>query len=100
MYKVIVASVVTLGIAFLVSSCNQQIENTRKQDVYYNTATVTNIGQCRDSKCSFEYKTSTNEVKFGLSNTPMIIGQLVYQECWTEKVKGLQCYVDYSPSKN
>ncbi|WNV47253.1 hypothetical protein ENKO_144 [Klebsiella phage fENko-Kae01] len=100
MIKVIIAAMITAGISFLVSSCNDQIENTRKHDIYYNTATVIEIGQCKESKCSFKYKTSDGETKFGLADTPMTIGQLVYQQCWTEKVKGVQCYVDYTPSKS
>lgn len=100
MIKFICAGLVTAGICFFVSSCNDQIENTRKHDIYYNTAVVTSIGQCRNSKCAYSYKTSTGNVQMGLSKTPLITGQIVYQQCWTEKVRGAQCYTDYEPSKN
>lgn len=99
MIKFLVAAVVTAGICFFVSSCSEQIENTRKYDIYYNTATVVGIGQCRDGKCAFSYKTSTGSVEYGTSDTPVTNGQIVYQQCWTEKVKGPQCYVNYEPSK-
>lgn len=98
MFKFIVAGIVTSNICLLVSSCQSQIDNTRKQDIYYNSAQVVSVGQCKDSKCSFSYKTSTGNVEYGLSSTPLTTGQLVYQQCWTEKVKGPQCYVEYKPS--
>lgn len=99
MIKIIVAGAVTAGICFLVSSCNTQLKNTEKHDVYYNTAQVVSVGQCRDSKCAFSYKTSTGSVEYGMSDTPLTTGQLVYQQCWTEKVKGPQCYTEYKPSE-
>jgi hypothetical protein len=100
MIKIIVAAFVTSGICFLISSCNHQLENTRKNDIYYNSAQVVGVGQCRDSKCAFSYKTSTGSVEYGMSDTPLTTGQLVYQQCWTEKVKGPQCYTEYKPSDN
>ena len=99
MIKFIAAAIVTAGICFLVSSCQDQVENTRKHNIYYNTATVTSIGQCRDSKCAYSYRTSTGESSYGTSDTPLTTGQIVYQQCWTEKVKGPQCYVNFEPSK-
>lgn len=99
MIKFLVAGIVTAGICFLVSSCDEQIENTRKNNIFYNTATVVSIGQCRDSKCAYSYKTSEGSIEYGTSETPLTTGQIVYQQCWTEKVKGPQCYVNYEPSK-
>lgn len=99
MIKILFAGIITAGICFFVSSCSDQIENTAKHDIYYNTATVVSIGQCRDSKCAFSYKKSTGEVEYGVSDIPLTTGQIVYQQCWTEKVKGPQCYVNYEPSK-
>lgn len=99
MFKFIVAGIVTAGICFFVSSCDEQIENTRKHNIHYNTATVVSIGQCRDSKCAYSYKTSLGGIEYSTSETPLTTGQIVYQQCWTEKVKGPQCYSNYEPSK-
>ncbi len=73
-------------------------ENTKRYNIHYNTATVIGLGQCNENKCSFTYKTSTGEVRNGLSRDPVSIGQLVYQKCWEEKARGSRCYVEYEPS--
>lgn len=101
MIKFAIAAIITGAICFMVSSCSEQVENTRKHNIYYNTAQVVGVGQCKDSKCAFSYKTSTGvSVEYGISDTPLTTGQLVYQQCWTEKVKGPQCYTEYKPSDN
>ncbi|AIT14369.1 Uncharacterised protein [Escherichia coli] len=76
----------------------QYHENTKRTNIHYNTAEVVSLGQCSESKCSFMYKTQSGEVRNGLSREPVSIGQLVYQECWEEKVRGSRCYVEYEPN--
>lgn len=73
----------------------QYHNDTKRTNIHYNTATVISLGQCSESKCSFMYKTSTGEIRNGLSSNPVSIGQMVYQECWEEKIRGSRCYVEY-----
>lgn len=77
----------------------QQDYDTEKLDIYYNTGTVQTIGQCNKTDCSFTLKTSDGLTMNSTSSDPVSVGQIVYQQCWTERVKGSQCYVNFSPSK-
>lgn len=86
---------VLLGAAVMMFAQHQ--EDTKRTNIHYNTAEVVSLGQCSESKCSFMYKTSNGDVRNGLSREPVSIGQTVYQECWTEKVRGSRCYVEYEP---
>lgn len=71
-----------------------------KYNIYYNSAVVIELGQCSKSECSFKYKTPKGEIMFGTSDSPVSVGQIVYQQCWTEKERGDRCYISYSPFKN
>lgn len=73
--------------------------DTEKLNVSYNTGTVVGIGQCYKSECSYTLKTSEGFEQVSTTSDPVSVGQIVYQQCWTERVKGARCYVDYSPSK-
>lgn len=73
--------------------------NVEKLDVYYNTGTVVSTGQCNKSECSYTVKTSTGNLVNSTDWQPVSLGQLVYQKCWTERVLGAQCYVNYRSDK-
>lgn len=75
------------------------LDSHEKHDIYYNTAQVVGLGQCSKNQCSFQYQTSTGETKFGVSDSPVSLGQEVYQMCWTEKARGHMCYVNYDVRK-
>lgn len=70
-----------------------------KHDIYYNTAVVTNIGQCNDGVCSYTYKTEFGEIRYGKSSQPVSVNQTLYRECWTEKARGKRCYTEYTSEK-
>ncbi|USL83550.1 hypothetical protein A4_474 [Escherichia phage A4] len=72
-------------------------DQTKHRNIYYRTAVVTDIGQCEENTCSFTYKTEDGSIKYGASSKPVSVGQIVYNECWTEKARGHRCYVDYEP---
>ena len=95
----------SLVFAILVTSCiNWVVANTKStehQNVYYNVGRVVGLGQCTtDKKCSYVYVDKFNNTKSAVIETPVFLGQLVYQECWYEEAQGDQCYVDYQPLKN
>lgn len=92
----ILAALISLGVTAIVIG----IDNTEHQNVYYNTGKIVAVGQCKNSECSYQYTDNTGQLQFATSREPVSLGQLVYQECWYEKAKGNQCYVEYQPSKN
>lgn len=97
--KVFLFLLVVIG-AFSVRFCaEQQSYETEKLDIYYNTAVVQSLGQCNKTDCSYTVRTSGGLTLNATSSDPVSVGQIVYQQCWTERVKGLQCYVNYSPTK-
>lgn len=91
--------VILLGALSLRFCASQQSYDTEKLNVYYNTAVVQSTGQCNKTDCSYVVKTSTGLTLNATSSDPVSVGQIVYQKCWTERVLGAQCYVNYSPSK-
>lgn len=90
-----------IAVLFSIRSCVGITDyNTEKLDIYYNTGTVVTTGQCNNSECSFTVKTSTGRIEYSTSRDPVSVGQIVYQQCWTERVLGAQCYVNFKPNKN
>lgn len=101
MYNVLSSLFFTCLLLIFVGLLVKTNEDTRHQNVYYNTGKIVAVGQCKsDGECSFQYLDNKGEVKYATSSKPVVLDQLVYQECWYENVKGNQCYVDYQPSKN
>lgn len=95
-----ISLVIALCGAFAVHLISKYADETEHQKVYYNTGVITELGQCYNDRCAFKYKDAFGSEKIGESSSPVIKGQLVYQECWYEIKNGNQCYVDYSPSKD
>jgi hypothetical protein len=77
-----------------------QIPSGEHTNVTYNVGKVVALGQCKDNECSYQYTDKNNELKYGSTDKPVSLGQLVYQECWYEEAKGNRCYVNYEPSQN
>lgn len=94
-YGSIVAGVIVGAIALI----GNWIDGKRQYDIYYNTGQVTELGQCSKTECSYTYKDKNGEEHFASYHNPVSVGQLVYQMCWSEKVRGDRCYVEYHPSK-
>ena len=91
------SALITWGIVSLAGT----MKSTEHQNVYYNVGQIYGLGQCTsDNKCSFQYTDKFGANKSAISDTPVFLGQLVYQECWYEEAKGDRCYVDYQPAKN
>ncbi|SOK58384.1 hypothetical protein [Yersinia phage fHe-Yen9-04] len=95
-WSIILSFLIVYAMSWAVSSS----KGTEKQRIYSNTGVVVALGQCKNGECSFQYTDKNNSLQYATSSTPVSIGQLVYQQCWYEEVKGNLCYTEYQPSKN
>lgn len=98
--KLIIAFIITSIIMYITYSIVDSVESKEQTNVHYNTAVVTELGQCNKTDCSYTYKTSTGEIRVGTTRGPVSLNQMVYQKCWTEKARGDRCYVNYEPLEN
>jgi len=101
MKRVIWSLIFSALLAWGITAIVKNTKSTEHQNVYYNVGQVYGLGQCTsDNKCSFQYTDKFGNNKSAISDKPVFLGQLVYQECWYEEAQGDQCYVDYQPAKN
>lgn len=100
MIPIIRSAIISILIIICINWVEADSKSSEHQNVYYNAGKIVGVGQCKSGECSFQYKNKDGELKFAISNKPVSIGQLVYQECWYEEARGNMCYVDYQPSKN
>lgn len=95
---VILSAIAAYGTSVVVKSWYIDFQEELKTQIYYNHATVTELGECtKDGMCSFTYLTDGGDIGHSTISQTVTVGQKVYQQCWTEKVRGKRCYVNYEP---
>lgn len=98
--RVILSFILAFCITFIVSSCIDSEEQSRKFNIYHQEATVVTIGQCDANSCGVGVKSSNSgEVEYIKIGEPVSLNQTVYRMCWTEKKRGNMCYLKYSTQK-
>jgi hypothetical protein len=101
MKRLIWCLIISAVLTWILTTISINHKSTEHQNVYYNVGQVYGLGQCTsNNQCSFQYTDQFGNKKSAISDKPVVLGQLVYQECWYEEAQGNQCYVDYQPVKN
>lgn len=86
--------IVVVGIRLKIAE-NQY--NTERLNITKESGTVVATGQCNKYTCAYSVKTSSGSTVNSTGDTPVSLGQIVYRECWEERVRGSRCYVDFRP---
>lgn len=98
MKRIIWAAILSGLMVWIVNWMVNDSKQTEKQNIFYNAGQVVALGQCRENECSYQYKDKDGQLKYGSSEKPVSLGQLVYQQCWYEIKRGDRCYVNYKPT--
>ena len=98
MIRMLTCAVVAGCVTYIAASAYTAVLDREKHNITYNTAEVLSVGQCDNKRCSYSYKTSQGEYRNSVTTEPVSVGQVLYQQCWTERKRGDRCYVTYSPS--
>lgn len=95
------ALVLTAVLGYVIILISNKIDNDRHTNITVTPHKVTALGQCNKTECSIMYSDvdSTGTSFPGTVDSPVVIGQIVYRECWTSKSEGNMCYTRFTTTR-